>query len=146
MFSFALLAIAGLAAGAINAIAGGGTLISFPALIWLGVPPIMANATATFTALPGYISSAWAFRHDIRAEGTLGLRAIGMLGAAGGLAGAGLLLVTPAEAFTGIVPWLMLVATMLFALGPRLLRAVQARNLGAAGPVLSACIIGAVAI
>lgn len=60
MFSFALLALAGLLAGTVNAIAGGGTLISFPALISVGVPPIMANATSTLTALPGYISSAWA--------------------------------------------------------------------------------------
>lgn len=146
MLSFALLALAGLLAGAVNAIAGGGTLISFPALISVGVPPIMANATSTLTALPGYISSAWAFRHDIRAEGTLGLRAIAIIAAVGGLVGAGLLLITPGEAFTGIVPWLLLTATGLFALGPSLLCVVRTRSLHPAGPVLSACAVGAVSI
>lgn len=146
MLSFALLALAGLLAGAVNAIAGGGTLISFPALISVGVPPIMANATSTLTALPGYISSAWAFRHDIRAEGTLGLRAIAIIAAVGGLVGADLLLITPGDAFTGIVPWLLLTATALFALGPSLLRVVRTRSLHPAGPVLSACGVGAVAI
>ncbi|AVO39750.1 sulfite exporter TauE/SafE family protein [Pukyongiella litopenaei] len=146
MLSLALLALAGLAAGGVNAIAGGGTLLSFPALVWIGVPPIMANATATLTALPGYMSSAWAFRHDIRAEGTLGLRAIAIVAACGGLVGAGLLLVTPGDAFTGIVPWLLLTATALFASGPRLLRAVRKRSLHPAGPVLSASAVGAVAI
>ena len=104
MLSYAVLVIAGLLAGMINAIAGGGTLLSFPALVWLGVPPIMANATATLTALPGYIGSAWAYRHDIRAEGSLPLRAIVLVSALGGLAGAGLLLITPGDAFVGIVP------------------------------------------
>ena len=53
MLSIIILVVAGLLAGMVNAIAGGGTLISFPALVWLGVPPIMANVTATLTALPG---------------------------------------------------------------------------------------------
>ena len=76
MISFSILFLAGLLAGSINALAGGGTLISFPALIWVGVPPIMSNATATLTALPGYVASAWAYRHDLRAEGTLRLSVI----------------------------------------------------------------------
>ena len=118
MLSIALLVIAGLLAGMVNAIAGGGTLLSFPALIWLGVPPVMANATATLTALPGYLGSAWAFRNDIHAEGSLGLTGIVAIAALGGLAGAGLLLITPGDAFVGIVPWLLLTATLLFATGP----------------------------
>ena len=138
MLSYAVLVIAGLLAGMINAIAGGGTLLSFPALVWLGVPPIMANATATLTALPGYIGSAWAYRHDIRAEGSLPLRAIVLVSALGGLAGAGLLLITPGDAFVGIVPWLLLTATLLFALGPRLVAAVRARGHAVIGPLVSA--------
>ncbi|MHA7875742.1 sulfite exporter TauE/SafE family protein [Roseivivax sp.] len=143
--SLLVLTLAGLLAGIVNAVAGGGTLLTFPALVWLGVPPIMANATATLTALPGYLGSAWAYRRDIAAEGALSLRAIVILAALGGLLGAGLLLVTPGEAFTGIVPWLLLVATLAFALGPRLIAALQARGRGAAGLGLSAFGVIAVA-
>ncbi|SFQ68142.1 hypothetical protein SAMN05421853_12010 [Roseivivax halotolerans] len=144
MLSIALLVIAGLLAGMVNAIAGGGTLLSFPALIWLGVPPVMANATATLTALPGYLGSAWAFRNDIQAEGSLGLTGIVAIAALGGLAGAGLLLITPGDAFVGIVPWLLLTATLLFATGPRLVALIRARGLRI-GAVLSAVAIFLVA-
>ncbi|WP_040609648.1 sulfite exporter TauE/SafE family protein [Pseudooceanicola batsensis] len=144
MLSIIVLVIAGLLAGIVNAIAGGGTLLSFPALIWLGVPPIIANATATLTALPGYIGSAWAYRYDIHAEGSLRLRSIITVAAFGGLAGAGLLLVTPGEAFVGTVPWLLLTATLLFAAGPRLVAVVRARGL-MIGPALSALAIFLVA-
>ena len=108
MLFFVTLTVAGVLAGALNAVAGGGTFLTFPALIWLGVPPIAANATATIGALPGYASSAWGYRSDVAAEGTLGLRAIIGLGALGGLLGAGLLLVTPGAVFEGLVPWLLL--------------------------------------
>ena len=144
MLSIIILVVAGLLAGMVNAIAGGGTLISFPALVWLGVPPIMANATATLTALPGYIGSAWAYRHDISAEGSLRLRSIIVIAALGGLAGAGLLLITPGDAFVGIVPWLLLTATLLFAIGPRLVELVRAKGL-TIGPGLSAFAIFLVA-
>jgi hypothetical protein len=101
MFPIFVLVIAGLLAGSVNAIAGGRTLLSFPALVWLGVPPIMANATAKLTALTGYIGSAWAYRDDIKAEGALRLRTIVMVAACGGLIGAGLLLATPGDAIQG---------------------------------------------
>ncbi len=146
MFSLVVLTVAGLFAGGLNAVAGGGTFLSFPALVWLGIPPIMANATATLTAMPGYIGSAWAYRHDVAAEGTLRLRAIILVAIVGGLAGAALLLVTPGEAFVGIVPWLLLAATCLFAAGPRLLAAVRSGGRGAAGPLVSAAAILAVSI
>lgn len=146
MLFFVTLTIAGILAGALNAVAGGGTFLTFPALVWLGVPPIMANATATIGALPGYASSAWGYRSDVSAEGTLGLRAIVGLGALGGLLGAGLLLVTPGAVFEGLVPWLLLLATVLFALGPRVLAFVRARGFGPAGPVLSGAAVLAVSI
>ena len=138
MLTLAVLIVAGLLAGGLNAVAGGGTFLSFPALVWLGVPPIMANATATLTAMPGYVGSAWAYRHDVAAEGALRLRAIILVAVVGGLVGAGLLLVTPGEAFVGIVPWLLLVATCLFAAGPQLLAAVRSRGRGAAGRLIAA--------
>ena len=145
MVSFLVLALAGLLAGSLNALAGGGTLVSFPALVWIGVPPIMANATATLTALPGYIASTWACRHDLRAEGALRLRVILAVTALGGLFGAGMLLVTSGDAFVGIVPWLLLCATALFAFGPTLIKMVRMRNIGPAGPGLSALGLGLVA-
>ncbi len=146
MLSLAVLTVAGLAAGVLNAVAGGGTFLSFPALVWLGVPPIMANATATLTAMPGYIGSAWAYRTEFRTEGTLGLYGIILAAISGGLLGAGLLLVTPGEAFVGIVPWLLLAATLLFAAGPTMLAAIHRRGGGAAGPALSAAAVFAVSI
>ena len=146
MLFFVTLTVAGVLAGALNAVAGGGTFLTFPALVWLGVPPIAANATATIGALPGYASSAWGYRSDVAAEGTLGLRAIIGLGALGGLLGAGLLLVTPGAVFEGLVPWLLLVATLLFAAGPRVLAFVRARGFGPAGPVLSGAAVLAVSI
>ena len=70
MLDYVLMVVAGFAAGMLNAVAGGGTFVTFPALVYLGVPVISANATATLTALPGYVSSAWAFRRDLRPEGS----------------------------------------------------------------------------
>ncbi|SHJ28928.1 hypothetical protein SAMN05444417_0006 [Wenxinia saemankumensis] len=139
MLTLAVLVCAGFLAGGLNAVAGGGTFLSFPALVWLGLPPITANATATLTAMPGYMGSAWAFRRDIQSEGRLGLPAIFVVAVAGGLSGALLLLVTPGEAFEGIVPWLLLIATYLFAAGPRLVAAL--RMGGGVGPIASGTVI-----
>jgi uncharacterized protein len=144
MLSFLVLTVAGLAAGALNAVAGGGTFLSFPALVWLGVPPIMANATATLTALPGYLSSAWAFRRDVSAEGALSLKWMIALSVLGGFAGAVLLMVTPDDVFVGIVPWLLLLATILFAMGPRLVRLMAGS--GGLGPMASILVIVAVSL
>ena len=140
------VAFAGLMAGALNAVAGGGTFLSFPALVWMGVPPIMANATATLTAMPGYMGSAWAYRQDVMAEGALRLPAIVAIAVAGGLVGAGLLLVTPGDTFVGIVPWLLLVATCLFAAGPRVLAGIQQRGIGGAGPWVSGALVFLVSV
>ena len=125
MFEIIVLCVAGLTAGGLNAVAGGGTFISFPALVWLGVPPIMANATATLTALPGYFGSAYAFREDIAAEGVMSLKEMFIVACCGGLTGALLLTVTSEEAFVGLVPWLLLIATMAFAFGSKLLSALK---------------------
>jgi uncharacterized membrane protein YfcA len=141
VFEILVLIAAGLASGVLNAIAGGGTFISFPALIFVGVPPVTANATATLCALPGYVSSAWGFRRDLRAEGALSLTQILVVSAFGSILGALLLLVTTGDVFLAIVPWLLLMATVLFALGPRLLSALQGRGVGAAGVVPSAAAV-----
>ncbi|WP_050528232.1 sulfite exporter TauE/SafE family protein [Pseudorhodobacter aquimaris] len=141
-----VLVVAGLFAGVLNAVAGGGTFLAFPALVFAGVPPVAANATATLAAMPGYIGSAWAYRHDLRAEGRLGLRAICAVAGIGAFAGAGLLLVTSDAVFTGVVPWLLLMATFIFAAGPVVLTFTRKRGLAEAGPFLSAVVVLAVAI
>lgn len=146
MIEIILLCTASFAAGALNAVAGGGTFLTFPALVYAGIPPVAANATATFTALPGYLGSAWAFRHDLRSEGALPLRAVLAVSIIGGLAGSVLLLVTPDQAFSGIVPWLLLIATALFAAGPSITDALRRRDVRPAGPVLSAVALVLVSI
>jgi len=140
------LVVAGLAAGALNAVAGGGTFLSFPALVWAGVPPVMANATATLSALPGYLGSAWGFRSDIRSDGPLRLKAMLLITTVGGFLGALLLLVTSSEMFSAIVPWLLLLATVTFAAGPALLRRMTERATHGPGYLLSAALLFCVAI
>lgn len=110
----AVLLGAGAAAGAINSLAGGGTLVSFPALLWLGRDPIIANATNTLALCPGAIAAMVAFRSDL-----VPIRRWMLLlippSLAGGLIGALLLLRTPERIFAALVPWLILFATVLFA-------------------------------
>ncbi len=113
-FSHELLAFgAAFAAGAINSVAGGGTLISFPTLIWLGLPSIVANATNTVAIWPGSLASAWAYRREL----TTVERRIWVLVAPsliGGIVGALLLRLTPVLLFDRLVPFLILGATCLF--------------------------------
>ncbi|MFM7025418.1 MAG: sulfite exporter TauE/SafE family protein [Limnohabitans sp.] len=117
-----LTGAAALAAGVLNAIAGGGSFLTFPALVFAGVPPLAANATSALAVSPGYLGSALGFRAELGKLPGAQLRREVLVAALGGLMGAGLLLVTPARLFSGIVPWLLLLATVLFALGPRLAR------------------------
>lgn len=112
------IGLVSMVAGAVNSIAGGGTLLTFPALVGLGVPPIVANATSTVALWPGAFGSMWGYRGELR-----GARrwAVGFAvpSIAGGAAGAILLLRTPAAWFELVVPWLIFLATALFmAQGP----------------------------
>lgn len=120
--------LAAVGAGVLNAIAGGGSFLTFPALVFVGVPPLVANATSAVAVSPGYLGSAWGFRDELRALPPARLRREALVSAAGGVAGALLLLVTPARVFSALVPWLLLFATLVFAFGPALL----ARRRGAA--------------
>ncbi len=107
------LFIAGAVAGAINSVAGGGTLVSFPALIAFGIPPVPANATNTAAVCPGALSSAYAYRRDLRHQGGL-LILLLVPSLIGGLLGAWVLARTPNWLFARIVPFLVLFATVLF--------------------------------
>lgn len=125
-----MIVVAGFLCGALNAVAGGGTFITLPVLIWLGIPPVVANATATTMAVPGYLASFWAYRRDIRAQGVLRLGTIIVLAALGGVLGAALLIATSSDAFLALVPWLLLTATLLFAFAPGLQKVSQASGIG----------------
>lgn len=118
--TWALLALAAFGAGVLNAIAGGGSFLTLPALVFTGVPPIAANATSALAVSPGYLGSVWGFRAELQALDPQLLRREALLASVGGVAGALLLLVTPAKVFSGLIPWLLLFATVLFALGPRI--------------------------
>lgn len=111
-----VLFIAGLFGGMINSIAGGGTFITFPALLFVGVPPISANATNTFASCSGYISGVFAFRNDLY-EHKRELPKYVLLSLFGGFSGGWLLLQTPEAVFREAIPWLLLLATLLFVFG-----------------------------
>lgn len=100
-------------AGAMNAVAGGGTLLTFPALIGLGIAPLTANATSTVALWPGSASSFWGYRRELRGaqRWAVGFALPSLLG---GAVGALLLLATDEETFSELVPWLVLGATVLF--------------------------------
>jgi uncharacterized membrane protein YfcA len=111
--NFFILAMAGLTAGVINSVAGGGTLISFPALMLAGVPAIAANATNTVALLPGIASSLVAYRRELAAQRAWAWRFI-PVSLLGGLLGAILLLRTGEAQFRAFVPYLILFAAALF--------------------------------
>ncbi len=115
----ALLVGAGaFAAGAMNAMAGGGTFFSCPAMLAAGVPPVMANASNTVALWPASISSAWAYRREAMRHGRWAAL-LAVISVLGGLAGGLLLLAVSNETFSKLVPWLLLVATTLFAFAPQ---------------------------
>jgi len=113
------LFIAGVLTGMINAVAGGGTFLSFGALTLIGIPPVVANATSAITQFPGYIPSSLAYWDDLKAfwRGAIALAAASIAGA---LLGAWFLLQLDNPEFRSMVPWLLLAATALFAAGPYL--------------------------
>jgi uncharacterized membrane protein YfcA len=127
----ALIALAGFAAGAVNALAGGGTLISFPVLVAAGFPAIAANVTSTIALCPGYLGASYAQRAELRGQRAR-LYVLLPLSLLGGLLGAALLLRTGERKFTQAVPWLLLGACALLTLQERLHGALSARRGAAA--------------
>jgi len=120
MGSYLLLIVAAIAAGLINSVAGGGMFISFPALVFTGVPSIIANASSTTALIPGVLASAWAYREDFKKSENFPFWPLLIVSVAGGIVGALLLLYTPQRTFDSVIPWLMLAATLLFTFGARL--------------------------
>jgi uncharacterized protein len=132
-----MLFFAAAAGGAINSVAGGGSFVSFPALLFAGVPSVPANATNSVALWPGSVASAFAYRRelgDVRRE----LLPLSIAGLAGGLAGSLLLLRTSERAFVLMIPWLLLFATVLFSFGGRLSRLIAS---GAPASILAASVL-----
>lgn len=121
------LFFAALLAGLLNAVAGGGSFISFPALLFSGIAPIAANATNTAAVWPGTVASTIAYRKEFTAEARRLLPPLLITGVLGGIIGARVLLSTPPSMFMRIVPWLLLGATLLFASSGWLTKRLHAR-------------------
>lgn len=125
--SVVLLAVAGFVAGALNAAAGGGSLVTFPALIAVGYPPLIANVTNNVAVFPGYVTGALGYREGLRGQGHR-ILPLAIVSASGGLAGVALILASSESAFEGIVPFLVLAACALLALQPLLGRWMGKRS------------------
>ncbi len=128
---------AGLVAGAMNALAGGGSFVTLPALIAAGVPSVQANASSTVALWPGGAASAWTYHSGLRTLCGVGPGPMLALTVAGGLVGSVLLLWTPSSAFDVLLPWLLLLATLALAFGRRIGAALQGRLRGVTAPVLA---------
>jgi uncharacterized membrane protein YfcA len=118
---------AGLLAGTMNALAGGGSFVSIPALIAVGVPSVQANASSTVGLFPGAAASAWAYRDGLGPIGAVPLRPLLLMTLIGGAAGALLLLWTPSSTFDFLLPWLLLIATVTLGFGRQLGEALRRR-------------------
>lgn len=123
-----VLFLAALAAGAINSVAGGGSFLTFPSLLLVGIPPVNANATSTVALWPGQPASVWAYRREIRDLPRRTFLPLTVTGIIGGIAGAWVLLITPQTTFMHLVPWLLLAATLIFTLSGQISRWIGQRK------------------
>jgi len=123
LFNIALVTGGAFLAGAMNALAGGGTFFSFPALLAAGVPPVTANASNTVALWPASLSSAWVYRRELTKHREW-VMALTIVAALGGLFGGLLLLAISNQAFTQLIPWLLLLATVLFAFSKQISKLV----------------------
>jgi uncharacterized membrane protein YfcA len=121
------IALAGLAAGAINTVVGSGTLITFPVLLAFGYAPVTANVSNTIGLVPGSLSGAVGYRRELAGQGQRVLR-LGLASLLGGITGAVLLLILPASAFKAIVPVFIAIALVMVVLQPRLNELLAARR------------------
>ncbi|MEW9834432.1 sulfite exporter TauE/SafE family protein [Mesorhizobium marinum] len=130
MSDILILATAAFFAGVLNTVAGGGTFLTFPALVFAGVPVVAANATSAVAVFPGYLGGALGFRREVAAFDRRRLFKIIGATAVGGLVGSLLLLVSSNEAFSAVVPFLLALATLAFAFGDRIQGWAQRRQFG----------------
>ncbi len=117
MFEWIILITAAFVAGILNSIAGGGSFLTFPALVYAGLPPVSANATSAMAVFPGYLGAAVGFRKELLSFNSSKLRHYLLISIIGGLIGSLLLLITSNATFSLLIPWLLLFATIVFAVG-----------------------------
>lgn len=142
--SFPLLFVAAFLGGALNAVAGGGSFITLPALLYAGVTPVSANATSTFAMWPASLSSAVAYRREIGQARAWTMR-LGAISLVGGLLGGLLLVRTSDESFVRLLPWLLLLATVTFTFGGRVAAWTRRRGTGRAQHASPGAVSGGVA-
>lgn len=126
MSEIVVLLLAGVAAGALNAVGGGGTFVALPTLVAVGLPAVTANASTTVALVPGAVASAWVYRRELTPIGATSTTVLTAASVLGGGVGAGLLLALPAASFDAAVPWLLASATVILAFGRRLSGALNA--------------------
>jgi uncharacterized membrane protein YfcA len=124
----ALLIVAGVGAGVFNAVVGAGTLVTFPTLLFLGYPPVIANVSNTVGLVPGSIMASIGYRATLRGRGRA-VRRLLVATSIGSLTGGSLLVLLPGRAFDVVVPWLLLLSAVLAALQPRIAAAVELRRI-----------------
>lgn len=127
MLEWFILIAAAFFAGILNSIAGGGSFLTLPALVFTGIPEVAANATSAVAVFPGYLGAAAGFRRELYAFDRVRLGRYLLVAAIGGLLGSLLLLITSNAFFASLVPWLLFFATAMFALGSRLTSWLQRR-------------------
>ncbi|MDQ2948046.1 MAG: sulfite exporter TauE/SafE family protein [Acidobacteriota bacterium] len=124
---YLLLVAAAFTAGTINSLAGGGSFLTFPSLVFAGIPAVMANASSTVALVPAAFASGFSYREDVQRLNESRLKIWLTICFIGGLIGAGLLLVTSDKTFRQIAPWLLAFATLLFAFGQQVSNAMRGR-------------------
>jgi len=127
-----LIVAAALGAGVMNAVVGAGTLVTFPTLLLLGYPPVLANVTSTVGLFPGSFMASIGYRATLKGRGPV-VRRLLVAAVIGGLSGGALLVLLPQRAFDTVVPWLLVLAALLAALQPRISAAIAVRR-AARGP------------
>lgn len=128
LVNFLILFVAAILGGTLNSVAGGGSFIGFPALIYTNVLPIQANATNTIALWPGSVAAAWALKKELLSQNKVLLLVLGISSLIGGEAGANLLVHTSQTTFIHLIPYLLLLATLLFALSPLVNTRVRQRT------------------
>lgn len=146
LLNWIVMFVAGFLGGALNAVAGGGSFITLPALVFAGLPPVAANATGTAALLPGYVASAWRFRKDIQFPAALEPMSVILVAVFGGGIGAGILLLTNEALFAQLIPWLIFLATCAFAIGPWLINRNGAQSEAGSGRLKTVLVLLAVCV
>ncbi|MEV8373738.1 sulfite exporter TauE/SafE family protein [Kribbella sp. NPDC056861] len=127
MTTLLIVLLAGIAAGALNSVGGGGSFVAFPALVAVGVTAVTANAATTVALLPGGLASLWVYRRDLRPLPNTSIPVLTWTSVLGGALGAVLLLLLPSESFDAVVPWLLAFATFVLAFGRRIAKSLKTR-------------------